>query len=392
MNPPNKKFLKIANITEEGKVGGPQVVMVRMATALSGRGETTIIMPRENAGPFQSLCQAHDLTYIALPISRITKEWRVALRYVFLFPYEIFRIRRVLKKGGFDLVQVSGGSWQYKGVIAAKLAGIPSVWTLNDTQMPSWIRRLFKLFSPLATGFIFDSHRSQNYYGAVLAQRLQGVISSTVDTDFFDPTNQYAGDEEIIAQLGNAPVIGTVANVNPIKGLETLIRAAAALRAEVPKLRVVVVGALPERQKAYHQQLVALAESLGLGDAIIWAGRRSDVRPLLVRFDVYVCSSLAESSPVSVWEAMALARPVVSTDVGDVGRHVHDGKSGYVVPVKDHTSMAARLKDVLADPETARAFGKTAREEVKACFSPLRIADKTATLYTRIIEATSNRT
>ena len=88
-------------------------------------------------------------------------------------------------------------------------------------------------------------------------------------------------------------------------------------------------------QQAYFQSLQKLASNLGLAQ-LYWAGSRQDVRPLLQRFDVYVCSSNAESSPISVWEAMAMAKPVVSTNVGDVGRCLGNETSSFVVPVVDH--------------------------------------------------------
>jgi glycosyltransferase involved in cell wall biosynthesis len=105
------------------------------------------------------------------------------------------------------------------------------------------------------------------------------------------------------------------------------------------------------------------------------------VRALLKRFDIYVCSSLAESSPVSVWEAMAMARPVVSTDVGDVPRHVEDGKAGYIVGVGDHEAMAERLALLCADPDMRRRQGETARRIALAEFTPDVIGRETLEFY-----------
>jgi glycosyltransferase involved in cell wall biosynthesis len=382
--------MRVANIIEEGKVGGPQIRMVRVAAAMTG-AETLIVMPNTNSGAFQALCDKAGVRWQAMPMTRITKEWRVALGYVLFTPFEIARLVRLLRREKIDLVHASGGAWQYKGVIAARLAGVPSVWHLNDTQMPGFLRRLFRLFSPLPAGFIFASHRSRDYYGSLLSDRLQDVIPSTVDTAHFDPALVYPGDEALLAGIGAAPVIGTIANVGRIKGLEILIRAAAVLRRDMPDLRVVIVGPVHANQAAYHAKLVALADGLGVASAIEWVGARADVRPLLARMDVYVCSSLAESSPVSVWEAMAMARPVVSTDVGDVSRHLIDGTSGVIVPVGDHAALAARLADLLADPDRRQAFGAVARAAVVDTFAPHRIGAQTVALYRRALAAKAHQ-
>ncbi len=379
-------MMHIANIIEEGRLGGPQVRMVRVAAALADKGcKTTIIMPRRDSEGFRDACRRADVDFVVLPISRITREWRMALRYLALFPHEIWRLVRVLRAGGFDLVHVSGGSWQYKGVIAARLAGLPVVWHLNDTRMPGFIRRLFNLLAPLASGYVFASHRSHEYYGAGLDRKPWAIVPATVDVDSFDPSRTGSAEDELLRRFASVPVVGTVANINPIKGLETLIRAAAILHDRRIPFRLVIVGPAFASQRAYHAGLLDLARRLDVADTIVWAGGRKDVRPLLSRFDVYVCSSLAESSPVSVWEAMAMARPIVSTDVGDVARHVVDGESGFIVPVGDHEAMADRILRLLEDGEQARGFGQRARHVAVENFTPEIIASKTLDFYRRVL-------
>ncbi len=373
--------MRVANVIEEGKLGGPQVRMARVAAALGDRAETLIVMPRVNSDPFRKLCEAHGLPYCALPLTRITKEWHPALAYMLFSPWEVLRLAHLFRSDRVDVVHVSGGSWQFKGVIAARLAGIPAVWHLNDTLMPGWVRQLFQLVQPLASGFIFASHRSQDYYGdQIRGERPQAVIPSTVDTLHFDPKLEFPCDRDVPA---DGPVIGTVANVNPVKGLETLIRAAARLRALGHTPHVVVVGPVFPRQRAYHRRLEDLANELGL-DRLHFIGARSDVRPVLKQLDVYICSSVAESSPVSVWEAMAMARPVVSTDVGDVARHVRYGEAGFIVPVGDDEAMAERIGKLLADPLLRTTMGARARQAASA-FSPATIADQTLEMYGRTI-------
>lgn len=377
--------IRVANVIEEGKLGGPQVRMVRVAAALGDRAETLIVMPRANSDPFREMCAAHCVPYRVLPLTRITKEWRAALAYVLFSPIEVLRLARLFRRERIDLVHASGGSWQYKAVIAARLAGIPSVWHLNDTFAPGWVRRLFRLVAPLASGFVFASHRSQAYYGDLIrAGRPQAVVPSTVDPIHFDPAQAFLPDDDLPADK-EVLVIGTVANVNPIKGLKTLIHAAARLRNMGHAPHVVIVGAIPERQLGYYRCLEALANELGL-DRVHFIGARSDVRPVLRQLDVYICCSVAESSPVSVWEAMAMARPVVSTDVGDVARHVHDGREGFIVSVGDDAAMAKRISQLLDDSERRLQIGTAARGAANA-FKPKEIARLTLGIYERVQRA-----
>ena len=354
--------MRVANIIEEGKLGGPQVRIALVAASLKDDVATTVIMPEDNSVPFRKRCDELQVSYKVLALSRITKEWRVALRYVVFSFYEIIRLAFLLRRGEFDLVHVSGGSWQYKGVIAGKLARKKVLWHLNDTDMPRFIRFLFKIISPLADGFIFASERSKIYYRTLVVKgRHEYVIPAPVDTLSFDPAKVYPGEEGFISKWQGKIVIGTVANVNPVKGLDIFIRAAAILNEHVKNIAFVVVGQVYKNQQRYFDSLLQLCDDLAI-DNFDFVGSRSDLRPLLKRFDVYVCSSRAESSPISVWEAMAMGKAIVSADVGDVALYVRDGYNGYIVGVEDQKALAAKVETLVGDENVRMKFGGRARE------------------------------
>lgn len=377
--------MRIANIIEEGKLGGPQVRICAVAAALRGQADTTVIMPVENSEAFQLRCDALGVSYRALPITRITREWQVAVRYVLLSFFEVSRLARVLKKDEFDIVHVSGGSWQFKGVFAAKLAGKKVLWHLNDTSMPGFIRRLFSVISRLADGFIFASERSRVYYdGMVRQDQPEFVIPAPVDGCAFDPSGEYLGENELVDRWTGKVVVGTVANVSPVKGLDVLIRSAAKLKKQGFNVQFVVIGAIYPSQQRYFVDLQQLAAELSL-DNIEFVGTKDDVRPLMKRFDIYLCSSNAESSPISVWEAMAMAKPVVSTDVGDVPIYVKDGDSGFIVGVGDVDAMAERLARLIENTTMRQEFGEKAREMAVRELDISRCAERHLAAYQEIL-------
>ncbi|WP_328592296.1 glycosyltransferase family 4 protein [Parahaliea maris] len=354
--------------------------------------DTIVVMPSSNSEQFQELCDSLDVDYRIVPLTRITKEWRVALAYIFCFPIEIFRLAQLLRRENIELVHASGGSWQYKAILASWLMRIPSVWHLNDTSMPLWIRYVFRLFTGLPDAFIFASERSRQYYGKRLASKLSAVIPSAVNSRFFDPSMSFDGDKETLAALGDNPVIGTIANINPIKGLETLVRCVAELMPRHPEIKVVVIGSAHRNQLALKERLYQLADDLGVAETIEWVGSRQDVRPILARINIYICSSLAESSPVSVWEAMSMGKAIVSTDVGDVSRYIRHGENGYIVKIGDYKSMAYKVSQLLDRPELGAVFGCRARAVVEDNFSPQIIAEKTENLYElALLNANGNR-
>jgi glycosyltransferase involved in cell wall biosynthesis len=352
--------MRVANILEEGKMGGPQVRILQVAVYLEKHVDTVVVMPEENSAEFQQCCESLGVPFQALPLSRITKELGPALRYLWRTPWEILQLVRLFHQERFDLIHVSGGSWQYKGTIAGKLAGTPVIWHLNDTYMPRPLRRVFGLLSGLACGYAYASERTKAYYAPyVSSNKFEFTIPAPVDTTRFDPKLELP-DDALYSELEGRKVVGTVANPSPVKDLMTFLKMAEKVQKQTAMPVVfVVVGKLYETQMNYFHTLQEMTKELQL--KIYWAGPRQDVRPLLKRFDVYVCSSKAESSPISVWEAMSMSKPIVSTDVGDVPIYVHDQENGFIVPAGDADQLAACVQRLLDSESMRKSFGKKSR-------------------------------
>src|SRR5688572_33109339 len=101
--------------------------------------------------------------------------------------------------------------------------------------------------------------------------------------------------------------------------------------------------------------------------------------------DVFCLPSWWEAMPLSVLEAMAAGLPVVATDVGDVGRAVADGVTGYVVPRQDPEKLAAALEPLLTDPQLRRRMGASGRERVVGMFSSEVTARAVSALYAELV-------
>ena len=236
---------------------------------------------------------------------------------------------------------------------------------------------------------IFASGRTREYYRSLATQRITAVVPATVDCSRHDPQFSAELDRDIVESLGDALVVGTVANINPYKGMDHLLGAIARIVRNVPDVKALVVGPVYDNQRPYFDGLQQRAVELGIADRIVWAGARKDVRPFLKRMDVFICSSVNESSPMAVWEAMAMSLPVVSTDVGDVSVHIDNSVNGYVVDVGDEAAMAARACDLLHDGHLRRTFGERARPTAREAFSPTVIARKTENVYHRVLRRDS---
>ncbi|MEU3300553.1 GT4 family glycosyltransferase PelF [Streptomyces sp. NPDC006678] len=204
--------------------------------------------------------------------------------------------------------------------------------------------------------------------GGAPADRIRTVYNG-VDPHAFP----HAGAEPSV------PTLTWAGRIDPIKDLETLIRAYALARAELPELRLRLFGAAPAGGERYATGLEKLAAELGVADGIVWEGRISDVARAYAAGHVVMLSSISEGFPFSVIEAMSCGRTTVSTDVGGVREAV--GDTGLVVPPREPEALAAAALELLRDDERRAELGRRARQRVLDRFTLRRSVDAFRRIY-----------
>jgi glycosyltransferase involved in cell wall biosynthesis len=175
-------------------------------------------------------------------------------------------------------------------------------------------------------------------------------------------------------------LVAWLGRMTEIKRADDLLRAFARLRGTVPDADLLVVGDGPLRE-----ELEALAGELGIAASCHFTGFRSDVGSIYAASDAVVLTSANEGTPVSVIEAQAAGRPVVSTDVGGVRDIVADGRSGFVVAPGDMDAVADRLARLAAQPELRERMGHEGREQAGTRYSVPRLVGDIDLLYRELL-------
>ncbi|MEV3990834.1 GT4 family glycosyltransferase PelF [Streptomyces sp. NPDC049837] len=175
------------------------------------------------------------------------------------------------------------------------------------------------------------------------------------------------------------PTLSWCGRIDPIKDLETLIRAYAIARAEVPELRLRLFGPVPAGNEDYRTKLEKLAADLGVTDGIAYEGRISDVASAYAAGHLVMLSSISEGFPFSLIEAMSCGRATVSTDVGGVREAV--GDTGLVVPPREPAVMAEAVLTLLRDDARRAELGRRARQRVVDQFTLRRSVDGFRRIY-----------
>lgn len=179
------------------------------------------------------------------------------------------------------------------------------------------------------------------------------------------------------------PTLSWAGRVDPIKDLETLIRAFAIVQREIPDAKLRLFGGTPKGGEAYRDGCIALAAELGIADSVVFEGRVADITDAYAAGNVVMLSSISEGFPFTLIEAMSCGRSTVSTDVGGVREAV--GDTGLVVPPREPEPMAAAAIELLRDPERRARLGEQARLRVIEQFTLRQNIDGFRGIYTELL-------
>ncbi len=175
----------------------------------------------------------------------------------------------------------------------------------------------------------------------------------------------------------------------PRKDPQTAIRAFARTKTAFPHARLRIAGesaSYPDYARATKE----LARNLGLSDSVEFLGQL-DQKSLINEYRAAEClliTSLQETAPVVIAEAMACGRPVISTDAGGCAHLIRSGETGWLAPKGDEAALAQHISSLLASPELAVRLSQAARQEAQRRFRASLAVDKTLELYRRLLAAT----
>ncbi len=208
------------------------------------------------------------------------------------------------------------------------------------------------------------------------------TIYNGVDLDDIDHAAVAPRSPELGLE-GEGPVVACVANLRPIKGLETLVRTAAIVCRDIPQARFVVAGALNDTD--YLRKLTNLAEQIHVTEQIRYIGLRTDVPSILKVCDLFYLPSRSEGLSNALLEAMACGLPCVATDVGGNSELIDEGRSGYLVPADNADSAAERILTLLKNRPLAARMGQAGRKIVESKFTVQAMMIRLTELYDELL-------
>ena len=342
--------------------------------------EVLVLAPDTGSG---SVITGKGLTFVPLPLKRhgtnpLAELWGVR------------QLSRLYRRLAPDIVHHIGLKLIFRGTLAARLARVPHIvnapvgmgFVFSSQSLKARLLRpvvrtgLKQLLAPGPARVVFENPEDQAECVRMKAAPLgQTVVirGAGVDTEAFRPSPEPAG----------TPVVVMAARLLWAKGVGVFVEAARLLKAQGVNVRCVLVGgvdlanaaSVPEAQlRAWHEEGV-----------IEWRGFQKDIRPALREAALFCLPTYyREGLPKVILEAMAMGRPVVTTDAIGCREAVRDGDNGLLIPPRDPLALATAIHELLADPLTRKRMGRRGRERAEQEFATSVVVRETLQLYTSL--------
>lgn len=361
----NDTPLKIMMIDSHAEIErGGAIQCARLASALARRGHVVACVfdraaKAKEAGPEWARLRDAGVELLRVPLSSpaAMRSFRATLSRFAPDIVHTHKNRALYFLAGATLNRHSFG-WVANRGTEYSLLREPPAWAIHRW----WVDRIIPVANAVKRQLIRDG----------IPEAKVETVYGSFDAHQFRPGADGRATRERWGVPADAPLVGMAASFRSLKkGQGDFLKAAAKVVAYHPNAHFVLAG---DGRSAHAQRL---ANDLGLGDRVHFPGFVAEMPTAFAAMNVVICaSSRGEGLTGSVREALAMARPVVSTDVAGNRELVRDGETGLLTPVRDPTALAAAISSLLSDRKRAEALGRAGRELVlKLCTNEVRAAN-----------------
>ena len=394
--PPTIEPVRILRVIARLNVGGPALHVAYLSAGLAERGYETTLVAGDVARGEESMAfvaESAGVEVVRLPgLSREISPLRDLLAAL--------RIAREIRRTRPHILHTHTAKAGAIGRAGAVLAGrsrpqvvvhtyhghvLSGYFGVIGTSVFRAIERLLALVSDTLVA-VSPQVRDDLVELRVAPARRFAVVRLGID---LEPRVRTSVDTEALRRrLGIGSdrfVIGWFGRMTAVKRTQDLIETLVAVRAQGVDACLLLVG-----DGADRELLESHAKERGVARDLFFLGYQREVADWYALADAIVLTSVSEGTPVTIIEALAAGRPVVTTDVGGVGDVVRDGVDGFLVDVGDTEAMASRLARIAADPELGTTLGASGRERVLGRYAVARRVDDVDRLYRALLDETSS--
>lgn len=356
--------MKILQLTSSRFIGGGERHVADLSRGLADRGHDVLVAIARGAAIRAELS--------FLPAERIV-EFRLRNSADVRSAIDIAKFAR---KNGIDLIHAHVARDYPVAAVAARVSRTPFVITRHVLFPMNCLHRILlrnvrAVIAP--SDAVAESLRRQRVFpdGKILTIR-HGLDASI-----------YSGRPAIEKEEF---VVGSIGNLDPVKGFDVLVRAAAIVSKHISNVKFEIAGDDRSSGGQNRRELRALISSLNLNDRIQLTGWSEDTRGTLAGFDIFISASRSESFGYAIAEAMLCGVPVIATETEGAKEILAGSGVGVLVPIDSPDDLAKAIIELLNDRAKRDAYARAGREHVERNFSIERMIVETEALYRGVLQ------
>ncbi|UCG34871.1 MAG: glycosyltransferase family 4 protein [Candidatus Omnitrophota bacterium] len=314
------------------------------------------------------------------------------IKSIFILPDLIKKTEETIKRNKADIVAINTIKSAFFGIPAAQKTKVKSVWIIRDCLTKDFYRAIFlreiKRLAEKVDKIICTSEEVKRHFLNLAGRNSSNkvtIVYNGVDLDRFNPAlNGEKIREELL--LRDKYVITLIGRLEPWKGQKVFIRAAKTALEKRDNLRFFIVGGALFGREAYENECLMLVKKLGVEGKVLFLGFRNDVPNVIVASDVIVHTSiLPEPFGRGIIEAMACAKPVISTNIGGP-REILTPETGIFIEPNRPDFLADEIIKLIDETDRRLLLGSNARERVERMFDIRKTTQKLENIIKEIAQ------
>ena len=366
--------IKVLYVQPNSEIGGSDICLLRMVQALDKElFEPLVVVPKD--GPLVPAFEREGATvrFLAMKQLRTLPSPAYQAGYLGRFGPTVLALKDLITSEQASIVHTNS-LYSLYGAWAARLAGRPHVWHIREIppNIPVARQALARAVEGLSASVVSMTEACQHSLFGKRRPANATVLYEGISLTEFHEDVSGLRIREALGVGARVPLVGFVARLDPWKGLDVFLRAAALIRERFPDAHFLVAGGAPKGFERYETKMRALTACLGLSSCVHFSGwqfGQADIPELMASIDVLSHTSInPEPFGLVLIEAMAMSRPVVATRMGGPLEIVADGISGVLTAPGEPRENADAICRLLADPALCRQIGLAARKRVEEMF------------------------
>lgn len=311
---------------------------------------------------------------------------------------DVRKVLSIIKNEGYELIHSHGAKANMIAFFAKKFTSLPVVTTVHSDYRLDYLQNILKMFSfglinTVVLRFLdYYIGVSKNFKEMLIKRRFSpqkiftvynGInfhqeISPLPKEEFLKKYNLNFGKDDVI--------VGILARLDPVKGLDTFLKAAQGVCQKNPSVRFLIGGDGPERKSLEKKAL-----SLGLKDNVFFLGFVDRPFDLINCLDINTLTSLSESFPYAILEGSLFKKATVSSNVGGISDLIENGKNGFLFEPGDYKSLADILLTLVKDSSLRKEMGEKIYEKASTYFSLDNMCKTQLEIYQNILAQRANK-